>query len=249
MVMDLGAGSHRRSIRVRLADRPGSLHRLTSIVAGAGVNIVRLEIASSEQADVWDDIEMAAGSPEQLDSVVKALKASGLTIIGLPGSWVIRDWAVEVLRTLEVLADCSDVVSALEKFALATVALTQTRHAFVLMEPQPPNPALATARWELLGRAANWFDPDTISWSGDSGAVRIVTAAMRAARGDFADVAVTSRGAVGAVVRIPAPGGRPASLAVVGHRPRLLPTEVNRLELFARVAAPHIMSTRWEAIA
>jgi hypothetical protein len=247
--MDLGAGSHRRSIRVRLADRPGSLHLLTSIVAEAGVNIVRLEIVSAVHADVWDDIEMAAGSPEQLDSVVKALKASGLTIIGLPGSWVIRDWAVEVLRTLEVMADCSDVCSALERFARATVALTQTSHAFVLMEPQPPTPALATARWELLRSAASEFDPDTVSWSGDQGVVKTVTAAMRAARGCVTDIAETNTVAVGAVVRIPAPGGRPAILAVVGHRPRFLTTEVNRLELFARVAAPHIVSTRWEAIA
>jgi hypothetical protein len=241
------SGAHRRSIRVRLADRPGSLHRLTSIVAEAGVNIVRLEIVSFEQAEVWDDIEMAAPSHEKLDAVVQSLRDSGMTIVGLPTSWVIRDWAVEVLRTLEAMADSSDVLNALERFAAATVALTQTVHAFVLMEPQPPNPELAASRWELLEKAAIEFDPDVVEWSGDQGLLKLVTAAMRAARGDRGDV--TEQGAVGAVVRIPSPGGRPATLGVVGRRPRFLPTEVSRLELFARVAAPHIVSSRWEAIA
>jgi hypothetical protein len=245
--MDLGPGPHRRSIRVRLADRPGSLHRLSGIVAEAGVNIVRLEIVSSEQADVWDDVEMAAASPQQLDEVIRELRESGLSVIGLPGSWVIRDWAIEVLRTLEVMAESKDVVDALTRFVAATVTLTQTNHAFVLMEPQPPNPELAAARWELLRQAALEFDPGTVEWTGDPGMIKVVSAAMIAARSDSGDV--TEPGAVGAVVRIPAPGGRPATLAVVGRRPRLLPTEVSRLELFARVAAPHIVSNRWEAIA
>jgi hypothetical protein len=245
--MDLASGAQRRSIRVRLADRPGSLHRLSGIVAEAGVNIVRLEIVSWDRADVWDDIEMTASGPEQLDTVIRELKESGLTVLGLPSSWVIRDWAVEVLRTLEAMAECPDVYNALERFAQATEALTQTNSAFVLMEPQPPNPELAASRWELLRKAALQFDPDTISWSGDPGAVKMVTAAMRAARGEA--TGSEQSGVVGAVVRIPAPGGRPATLAVVGQRPRFLPTEVSRLELFARVAAPHIVSTRWEAIA
>ncbi len=245
--MDSVSGAHRRSIRVRLADRPGSLHGLTSIVSAAGVNIVRLEIVSFDQADVWDDIEMAAPSAEQLDTAVKALRETGLPVIGLPTAWVIRDWAVEVLRTLEGLAECRDVRNALERFAAATATLTQTNCAIVLMEPQPPNPELAASRWELLQHAAIQFDPDSVSWSGEPGAVKVVVAAMRAARGDSGGSELT--GAVGAVVRIPAPGGRPATLAVVGQRPRFLPTEVSRLELYARVAAPHIVSTRWEAIA
>ncbi|CAN5844132.1 hypothetical protein BH23ACT4_BH23ACT4_05820 [soil metagenome] len=50
----------RRSIRARLADLPGSLHRLTGLVSGAGVNIVRLETLSWDDSDVWDDIELAS---------------------------------------------------------------------------------------------------------------------------------------------------------------------------------------------
>jgi ACT domain-containing protein len=241
------SGAHRRSIRVRLADRPGSLHRLTKVVADAGVNIIRLEIVSLEQAEVWDDIELSASSHDRLDTVIRSLRDSGLTVIGLPASWVIRDWAVEVLRTLEGLADSTDVLDALRRFAKATAALTQTVHAFVLMEPQPPIPELAMSRWELLRQAATEFDPDIVEWTGEPGLVKLVAAAMRAARGDDGDA--TEPGAVGAAVRIPSPGGRPATLAVVGHRPRFLPAETSRLELFARVAAPHIVSSRWEAFA
>jgi hypothetical protein len=234
-------------MRVRLADRPGSLHRLTSIVADAEVNIVRLEIVSWEAADVWDDIELAASRPEQLDAVIKAFRGSGVTVISLPGSWVIRDWAVEVLRALELLADCPDPRSALRVFAETTVALTQTRHAVVLMEPQPPNSEAATTRWELLRSAAAEVDPSMVTWSGDHGGVKVVTAAMRAARADTGAGALTGEGVVGAVARIPSPGGRPACLAVLGQRPPFLATEVRRLELFARVAAPHIVPTRWVA--
>jgi len=67
-------------------------------MTGAGVNIVRLEIVSSEGADVWDDIDLAAPHLEQLDAAVRAMKDMGLHVISLPVSWVIRDWAVEVLR-------------------------------------------------------------------------------------------------------------------------------------------------------
>jgi hypothetical protein len=100
---------HRRSIRVRLADLPGSLHRLTGLVSGAGVNIVRLETLSWDNADVWDDIELAAEEVGRLDLVVATLKAEGLTVVSLPGSWAMRDWAVEVLESLELLAGSDSV--------------------------------------------------------------------------------------------------------------------------------------------
>ena len=82
--------SSRRSIRVRLVDLPGTLHQLTALVASAGVNIVRLEVVSHEQVDVWDDIEQSADTEDQLDAVVSSLPAHGLQVIGLPAAWAIR---------------------------------------------------------------------------------------------------------------------------------------------------------------
>jgi hypothetical protein len=231
---------HRRSIRVRLADLPGSLHRLTGLVSGAGVNIVRLETLSWDNSDVWDDIELAAEEVTRLDLVVSTLKAEGLTVVSFPESWVMRDWAVEVLQSLELLAG-RESVAALTGVAEAAQKLTNTRCALLLMEPQPPDAGVAGVRWELIREAAMHFDPDQVDWSGDLVGVKIVASAMHAARGvEPTHVVRSESGAVGAVVGIPVYGGRPARLAVVGARPPFLEPELNRLELFAQVAAPYV---------
>lgn len=238
----------RRSIRVRLADLPGSLHRLTGLVSGAGVNIVRLETLSWDDSDVWDDIELAAEDDRRLDLVVATLKAEGLTVVGLPASWAIRDWAVEVLESLELLAG-GDSVDVLTGVTDAGQKLTNTSCAFLLMEPQPPDARVAGVRWELIRRAAARFDPDRVYWSGEPMAVKIVVSAMHAARGAgpyefFSD----SGGVSGAVVTMPTRGGRPARLAVIGERPLFLDAELKRLELFAKVASPYVAPTMREKI-
>jgi hypothetical protein len=232
---------HRRSIRVRLADLPGALHQLTSLVADAGVNIVRLEVVSREHPEVWDDIELTAENEEQLDDVVALLKESGVTVIGLPRAWAIRDWAVDVLHSLETLGRAAEGSSTVDQFADTAASLANVEHAFVLMEPAQPDAAAAEARWRLIQEAAEAFDPDKIKWSGDAAGSRIVISAMRAARSD----AVPRRpddlaDGVGAVVRIPMSARRPAHLVVVGRRPAFLAPELSRLELFAQVAAPHL---------
>jgi hypothetical protein len=231
---------HRRSIRVRLADLPGSLHRLTGLVSGAGVNIVRLETLSWDDDDVWDDIELAAEEVGRLDLVVATLKAEGLTVVSLPGSWAMRDWAVEVLESLELLAG-SNSIDSLVGVADAAQNLTNTRCSLLLMEPQPPDARVASVRWDLIKQAALHFDPDLVDWSGDPVGVKIVVSAMYAARGaETVPGLAHAREAVGAVVGIPVPGGRPARLAVVGVRPPFLEPELNRLQLFAQVAAPYV---------
>ena len=137
---------HRRSVRVRLADLPGALHRLTEIVADAGVNIARLEIVSRERDDVWDDIELTADSSQALDSAVRSLKETGLAVIGLPAAWTIRDWAVDVLHALGELGAIDDPGGVVEAFAGAAAALSNVDHAFVLMEPAQPDAGAAETR-------------------------------------------------------------------------------------------------------
>lgn len=247
--MDERGCLHRRSIRVRLADLPGALHRLTGLVAEAGVNIVRLDVVSREQPDVWDDIELTAESEGQLDLVVAALRAQGLTVIGLPAAWAIRDWAVDVLHALEVLGRLEDGPSAIDQFAATAAALANVEHAFVLMEPARPDAAAAEARWNLIQRASSAFDPDRVKWSGDPMGTRIVQSAMRAARTEVDVGLVDPPDAVGAVVRIPVASRRPAHLVVVGRRPVFLAPELSRLEMFAQVAAPHLPATRLQATA
>lgn len=239
---------HRRSIRVRLADLPGSLHELTRLVADAGVNIVRLEVVSREQPDVWDDIELTAETEELLDTVVTALRAGGLAVIGLPAAWAIRDWAVDVLHALELLGDAPDARAVMSEFTSKAAALANVDHAFVLMEPGVPDAAAAEARWSLIQETASVFDPDRVNWSGD--AVAIVMSAMRAARsGEPSLPATAASNPVGAVVRIPVSSRRPAHLVVVGYRPVFLGPELSRLELFASVAAPHLWAARARASA
>jgi len=238
---------HRRSIRVRLADLPGSLHRLTGLVAEAGVNIVRLEVVSREQPDVWDDIELTAESEEHFDSVVGSLRGHGLTVISLPASWSIRDWAVDVLHALERLGEAAAPRVAVERFAETAARLANVDHAFVLMDPTGPDAAAAEARWQLIQTAASAFDPDEIRWSGDSVGTRIVMSAMHTARSDGERLA--SREGVGAVIRIPIVARRPAHLVVIGHRPPFLAPELARLELFAEVAGPHLSAARARASA
>lgn len=234
----------RRSIRVRLADLPGSLHRLTGLVSGAGVNIVRLETLSWDNSDVWDDIELASVDEKRLDLVVATLKAEGLTVIGLPASWAMRDWAVEVLESLEVLAGL-DPVEAMTGVTDAGQKLTNTTSAFLLMEPQPPDATVAGVRWELIRRAAKRYDPDQVVWSGEPMGVKIAVSAMHAARGARADdLPGVAKGTSGAVVAMPTHGGRLARLAVIGERPPFLDAELNRLELFAKVASPYVAPMR-----
>jgi hypothetical protein len=234
--------SHRRTIRVRLADLPGSLHRLTGLVAAAGVNIIRLEVVSRESPEVWDDIELTAASEGELDAVVTSLKEHGLDVIGLPAAWAIRDWAVDVLHALERLGEAEGPGDAVDRFAQTAATLANAEHAFVLMEPARPDAAAAEARWGLIQAAASAFDPDSIRWSGDSVGVRIVMSAMHAARAEEGDP--VGREGVGAVIRIPIAARRPAHLVVVGLRPPFLAPELARLELFAQVAGPHLWAAR-----
>jgi hypothetical protein len=117
--------------------------------------------------------------------------------------------------------------------------LTNSGCSLLLMEPQPPDARVAGVRWELIKEAASQFDPDGVDWSGDPVGVKIVVSAMHAARGNGMGLSHDPE-AVGAVVGIPVPGGRPARLAVVGARPPFLEPELKRLELFAQVAAPYV---------
>lgn len=233
----------RRSIRVRLADLPGSLHQLTRLVAAQGANIVRLEVVSHEAPDVWDDIEMTAATERQLEAVVDSLQSRGLTVIGLPAAWAIRDWATDVLQSLEEIGRAEDETEAVRRFTATAAGLANVEHAFVLMDTRHSDASAAEARWAMIAGAANTFDPDRVVWYGDSVGNRIAASAMKAARneGEPDGEGVAS---VGAIVSIPAAGRRPAHLVVIGRRPGFLGPELARLEMFAQVGAPHLVVPR-----
>lgn len=239
----------RRSLRVRLVDLPGSLHELTALVAAEGVNIVRLEVVSWEQSDVWDDLELTADSEEQLDAVVSSLKSRGLPVIGLPPAWAIRDWATDVLHALEAIGGCDTESEAVEAFAATAGGLANVEHAFVLMEPIFADAAGAETRWRLIAHAAAAFDPDDIEWSGSSVGSRIVVSAMRAARAELVAPVDRPGPVVGAVIPVPVSTRRPAHLVVLGRRPLFLGPEMARLTMFAQVAAPHLTAVRLRASA
>lgn len=238
----------RRSLRVRLADLPGSLHELTSLVAAEGVNITRLEVVSVEQEDVWDDLELTAETEDQLDAVVAALRTRGLPMIGLPPAWAIRDWATDVLLALEAIGNCASEGEAVEAFVGTAAALANVEHAFILMEAAHPDAEAAETRWRLISDAAAVFDPDEIEWSGRSMGSRIVVSAMRAARSEIA-TPVDLPGVVGAVLPVPVSSRRPGHLVVLGRRPQFLGPELARLTMFAQVAAPHLTAVRLRASA
>lgn len=233
---------------MRLADLPGTLHELTALVAARDVNIVRLEVVSREQPDVWDDVELTADTEGQLDAVVASLKDYGLDVIGLPPAWAIRDWATEVLHALEQIGRGEDEGAAVETFAATASGLANVANAFVLMEPTHPDAAAAETRWSMIQETAAMFDPDRIQWAGDSNGTPIVISAMHAARNEIVAPAVPD-GAVGAVVDIPVSTRRPAHLVVVGRRPVFLAPELARLSMFAQVAAPHLTAARLRASA
>lgn len=234
---------------MRLADQPGSLHYLTGLVAGAGVNIVRLEVVSREEPDVWDDIELIAASERQLDVVVQALEERGLVVVGLPAGWEIRDWAVDVLHALETLGQAADARETVDLFATTAVYLANADHAFVLMEPGLPDAGAAETRWRLIQVAARDFDPETVQWCGEPVGTRIVTSAMKAARVNAPGPEDLGYPAVGAVVGVPVSSRRPAHLVVLGRRPPFLEPELRRLELFAQVAAAHLFVAEVKATA
>ncbi len=241
--------TYHRSIRVRLADRPGNLQHVTEVVAAAGVNIVRVEVVSAIGDDVWDDLELAASSESALDTAMATLRRAGFEVVRLPPDWTIRDWAFEVLEALEALAACRSSAVAQQVFADAAAALTRTQRGFVLMDQPSPNVLASRERWVLLRDAAMTFDPEDVDWSGSPEATAAVREAMAPLRGNGEGGAVPSVPAVGAAVRCPIPGRSSAWLAVVGQRPPFLEPELARLEAFARVASPHLVLDRWEATA
>lgn len=239
----------RRSLRVRLVDLPGSLRELTYLVAAEGVNIVRLEVVSWEQADVWDDLELTADTEEQLDAVVSSLEARGLAVIGLPPAWALRDWATDVLHALEAIGRCETEGEAVEAFTSTAAALANVQHAFVLMDPIYADALVAETRWSLISEAAAVFDPETVEWSGSSVGSRIVVSAMRAARAELKAPVDHPAPVVGAVIPIPVSARRPANLVVLGRRPPFLSPEMARLTMFSQVAAPHLTAVRLRASA
>ncbi len=213
------------------------------------MNIVRLEVVSREHDDVWDDIELMSDTEGQLDAVTAALRDRGLNVIGLPRAWTIRDWAVEVLHSLETLGGCPDESSAIYQFASTAAELVNAVLAFVLFEPIRPDARAAETRWTLIRAAAERFDPGFVNWSGESRGTRIVSSAMKAARGETAATIEQLSGVVGAVIPIPMPARRPGHLAVIGQRPPFLTPELRRLELYADVAAPHLQRAGLETSA
>ena len=73
-----------RSIRVQITDRPGALFAITAALAAHGVDIVRLDVISSDGTIVVDDLFLGAPSAA----------AIGDACASFPGDATVRTWVM-----------------------------------------------------------------------------------------------------------------------------------------------------------
>ncbi len=227
-----------RSVRIRLADRPGALAEVTRLLADNGIDIVRLEVWSDGDGTAWDDITLAAPDAAVLESGIGALAAVTLEAEPLPDYWSLRDWAEEIFAALDTVDGASSSQEELDAVLDAACRLTNTSHA-VLVTQEGAGHDAALARWDRLHRTARDLDLSRIRWIGEEDAVAAVTRAFEGALPQGAEPAGpgdTSR-VNGLVVALSTRSHGEGILAVLGHRPAFIPTEVQRLERFGRLVA------------
>lgn len=227
----------RRSIRVRLPDRPGSLSELTRLLAENGANVVRFEVASYEGDSVWDDFEIETSSSAALASVVRAARAAGYEVVGLPRQWGIRDWSLEVVTTMADIAEMDDTRRIHDRLLEAVRTIARTDHSLILSDEPHGDAAIAEQRWEALELVSHSIDSDTIVWSGEPPAIEMARLALRSNPGPPPK---PSRSRLGGAALLLGGTSRRGVLVAVGGRPPFLPAETERLRRFVNVVTPWI---------
>lgn len=227
-----------RSVRIRLADRPGALAEVTRLLADNGIDIVRLEVWSDGDGTAWDDITLAAPDTAVLESGIGALAAVTLEAEQLPDYWALRDWAEEIFAALDTVDSASSAQEELDAVLDAACRLTNTSHA-VLVTQEGAGHDAALARWDRLHRTASDLDLSRIRWTGDADAVAAMSRALEGAVPEGAEPTGNGEGSRvnGLVVGLSTRSHGEGVLAVLGSRPAFIPTEIQRLERFGRLVA------------
>jgi hypothetical protein len=223
-------------MRVKLADRPGSLSELTALLAAHGANLVRFEVASHADEDVWDDLELETPSSAALGSLVRAIRSAGYEVVGLPLNWGVRDWAMEIVETMADIAATDDLAAVDQRLVDAVRTIARTDHGLLLSDQPDGDAASARRRWEMLEVVSADIDSDAVTWSGDPPAIDIAQIALRAVTGSSPTKSSRSRdGGVALLV-----GGTPRRgvVVAVGGRPPFLTAEVERLRRFVQIVGP-----------
>lgn len=224
------------AIRVRLADRPGALAQVASVIAQHGVNITRFEIAAWAAGSVWDHIQLAASEPDLLGDVVATLRRDGYKVLVLPHGWTIRDWGLDALRGLETVGGNHSPPETYRVVLEALTALTHCSRGILISDADNAD--------DLgVDEAAASFDPASIRWFGDARAIGPVQSSLASTR-QRRDATSGAGGSSGVAVILGREKFGPV-LAAIGRRPAFLESEVERIRSWAVIAgglitqAPH----------
>lgn len=220
--------SARRSLRLVVPDRPGSLAEVTAILADRGIDIVRLEVWPGTDRIAYDDITIQADSAEAIDLAVRELRSHGYDTVTLPEHWWLRDWAAEVFSAIDRLERSTTRSEELDTVVDTAARLANTSHAMI--SSAPAGGRRANHRMSDLVSA---FDVGWIAWGGNERAVGAAVSAMAEASSGPPGRLEPIDAVHGLAVDIPGPTAASAVLAVVGVRPPFLPAEVARIDRYA----------------
>lgn len=229
----------RRSIRVGLPDRPGSLADLTALMAASGVNLLRFEVVSREEGWAWDDFEVESPTDADLSYLVRSLRTSGYEVVGLPHSWPIRDWAVEVVEAMAEIIEMDEAEAVEERLLTCLRTVARSHHALFLSDDPEGGVPAAVSRWEALETVASEVSAVDVEWSGDSEAILAARVALGSI--DTPPPARSSRNRIGGAAFLLGSTPTRGLVVVVGGRPPLLRAEVDRLRRFMDIVRPWLI--------
>lgn len=218
----------RRSVRLLMPDRPGVLAEVTSVLAAADIDILRLEVWPEDQDRVYDDLTLEASDPETISGALRNLRGRGFDVATLPDHWWLRDWASEVFDAIDAIDAAADLMAELDIVLDVACRLANTSHAALVA--RVAGGGAVGHRMDALARA---FDPTWITWSGHAHLVADVEESVMENRTGPAQSLEPIDAVSGLAVEIPGPTAASATLAVVGVRPSFLPAEVTRIERYA----------------
>ncbi len=220
----------RRSVRLLIPDRPGTLAEVTAALAEREIDIVRLEVWPEGEERVYDDLTLEAPHPEPISGALRELRGRGYEVATLPDHWWLRDWASEVFDALDALDAAADRTAELDIILDAARRLANTSHA--LMVSRIPGGEPLGHRVDELARA---FDPGWIRWKGHPHLIAEVETSILEGRTGPVELLEPVDAVHGLAVEVPGPTAASAVLAVVGVRPPFLGAETTRIERYGSV--------------
>lgn len=237
--MTVTKDSLRRSIRVRLPDRPGALAELAGLMAAEEVNLVRLEVVSRDEGEVWDDFEVASSSDDRLAALIRSMRATGYEVVGLPRNWPIRDWALEVVETMAEIIEMDETAELEERLLTSLRKVAKSDHALFLSDDPDGGVPAAVSRWEALEEVSSQVDAHHISWSGDAEAIEAAAVALRSTGSP--PPSRSPRNRIGGAAFLLGSTPRRGVVAAVGGRPPFLRAETEKLRRFLAILRPWLL--------